>query len=188
MKEPKKIVEFIESLVVEINSRGKAGSQVSIDQLDNWLDIGDMELNGLLYDTLSDARYSSIFNFRVTCETIKRITVSYLLKCIQLDLDGEYTHSGYLAGIELSNWIKYWTKNRDIESQEFDVIVNNVADIYKLGDQELKVRIINGLLEHLLDEKALRLAFSHWKDDNVLCVAFNLGINPRLPIPERLPS
>jgi hypothetical protein len=46
-----------------------------------------------------------------------------------------------------------------------------LGHLYKVGDPDLRIGIVQATLEHLFEQKQIRKFFSGWKNDEVLAAA-----------------
>ena len=100
------------------------------------------------------------------------VMADYLLECLATNPpEGNFIHSGVLAGHELSAWLKHLAAIPGAEGVISDV-AKRLEFIYKTSDSDTRARVEMGALEHILESPRLRPFFTHWKEDPVLRVGY----------------
>ncbi|MEQ1904427.1 MAG: hypothetical protein ABL888_09600 [Pirellulaceae bacterium] len=98
---------------------------------------------------------------------------SYFLECMVLPSASDTTaiHSPCEAASELVRWFEWYVSRVDIPS-EIKRIVEQIAIVFKSGNQFVRNCIETGFLEHVLEVPEYRQYFSHWAHDAILSESY----------------
>ncbi|MCE5230592.1 hypothetical protein LLG95_13505 [bacterium] len=142
------------------------------------LDImADSDLNrpSLLIAMMSNSdvleKMESCFSF----EEITDLHFEFAKRCIIQNPDGVTAPNRYIAAHELVNWLI------ELKRSHEEKIVNDfvywLECFYKefILDEDVKICIITGILEHLFEDVDIRLKFLYWRDDPMLVEAYKMA-------------
>jgi len=150
-------------------------------QINHWKQSTDREVLGALVELMLDKNYYIKITPKLVFEDYYPFLFDYYINCMQNDIDGEWAHSNYIASYELRNFIeRVWTDKQlsDKELKELrQEIKNKLEKICITASDTFKIVLINGLFEHLFDNKVIRKYFSDWKSKNKLKIFYECAIN-----------
>jgi len=182
-----KLKQFcLSSLEKNYNEPNEKKINIKKDVLDIIIKSDDLEFKGILYCMLSENQRYYIFEVDDVVSFKKEFYTAFLLECFTFKGENDFIPSQYFATYELAGWIIGWYKKRLFNADEFLKFQNTIKKIYQNSDRDIKILIINGLFESLFINKKISKIFSNWKRDNVMNIAYQLGLNPRLSIPKEL--
>jgi hypothetical protein len=102
-----------------------------------------------------------------TCRLICR----YFLLCIAEDPPEGIGQGRYEAAGDLESWVDHLS-SMDGTGKNLHEIVVAVTKLYLDGNEDVRMAIETGFLEHVLEQVRLRPLFAHWADDEQLKVAW----------------
>jgi len=145
---------------------------VSKTKVLEWMRSPDIEVRGALYSKIRDAALAKRIEPPLQFEDYFNLVVPYFEQCIEHDPDGEWSHSRYLAGHEFVSWIlDFWNK-KDVPREKLAEIKHRLGDLYRRGSEDVREGVINGVLEHLFENRQLANYFKEWESDPVLGRAY----------------
>lgn len=142
---------------------------IAYSDVQTWMASGDIEILGLTHHLLSDQR------FRVEppipiLDYIK-FTKHYYERCLLENPDGAWSDSRHSAGTDLVNLFAYVWRDSSVLRPILDDLKAWLGRLYKDGDPDLRICIVQTTLEHLFEQEQIRNFFSDWKNDEVLAAA-----------------
>ena len=122
-----------------------------------------IETDALLYEFTRDHwhRIEPRLARSETCALIER----YLLGCIRENPSGGRALGRYDAAGELERWFDH------LAGAEDDIlprVVDAVTTLFLTSDNNVRLAIEHGFLEHVLEQTAMRPLFAHWANDDRL--------------------
>jgi hypothetical protein len=158
-------------LSTEVESAIQGTGPIEKPDILRWIEDGDLATKARVYALTASAwsRIRPAMSMDEQCGFMSE----YLLECLATNPDGDddYLHGGFEAGHAIAGWLKHL-----LSMPETAVVIANVAAgleaLYRRGDQDTRIRIEQGALEHLLEEPRLRRFFAHWETDPLLREAY----------------
>lgn len=120
---------------------------------------------------------SELFSFVMSPENVVRIhpkltfedyqltALTYLKRCIIDDPPESIAHSRVTACYEFVGYFKWIWQDPFMREAGAQVAKEWVRELYIQGDSDRRLAIIQGALEHLFENHAIREFFSDWKAD-----------------------
>lgn len=133
----------------------------------------DTEVAGAVYDIVTNDELRKRIDPPVSAIELERGIVGYLERCILTDPKGEWTLTRYGAAWEAQRYILELWDSGNGNSDSFVKWKKWMEKLYRAGDEEIKRAIVDGILEHLFEEKGLRDLFADWKVDSQLRTAYD---------------
>lgn len=150
-------------------------------QIDRWKQSSDMETLGALVELITDKKYFKYIKPALEFKDYYPFLFNYYLTCITNKYDGEWVHSNYMAAYELKNFIEGIWDDKQLSEYEKNKlrkeIKNKLEQITLTADKNLKEILINGLFEHLFDNKAIKNYFKDWKHKKNLKSFYEYALN-----------
>jgi len=141
-----------------------------------WMRSPDIEVRGALYSKIRDAAMAKRIEPPLQFDDYFNFVVPYFEQCIELDPAGEWSHSRYLAGHEFITWIvDFWNK-KEVPREKVAEIKRRLGDLYRRGNEEVRDGVLNGVLEHLFENRQLANYFKEWESDPVLGQAYGAAL------------
>lgn len=137
-----------------------------------WMASDDLETLGALHAFLSKGNHLGRVSPSLSREDLAGFAMRYFEKCLRQNQEGEWAHGRYAAAWDIASWFGALWKRGSAESALLDQIKDWLAKLYKGADAELKRCIVDGALEHMFENKAVRTFFAEWKADPELATAF----------------
>ena len=133
----------------------------------------DLETAGVAYDIASEDRKRKRIDPPVPDVELESFAMSYLGRCIQQDPEGEWCLSRYDAASEAQRWmLNIWDSERGT-GESLANWKDWIEKLYRAGDEKIKRAVVDGILEHLFEEKEMRQLFADWKTDSQLQTAYD---------------
>lgn len=160
--------------------------KIGKEKILKWMQDEDVEALGALFHFLSKPEmYSRIVPY-LTYEDHHDFWLRYFEKCLLEDPDGDWADSRYGAGNTLTNlFIELW-KDNQVPRKKLLEIKRWLGKLYKSSNDEVRLAIVQGTLEHLFEYPELRKYFAEWKKDPALRTAYSEALDwPRYGRSER---
>jgi hypothetical protein len=138
-----------------------------------WMRSPDLEVRGALYSMITDAERAARIKPALQFEDYYAFVLDYLEQCIEEGPDGEWTDSRYLAGHQLVAWINNFWNNEAVPRARLTEIKHRLANLYKRGDEDVRDAVLNGVLEHLFENRQVANYFSDWERDPALARVYD---------------
>jgi hypothetical protein len=142
---------------------------VACSDVQRWMASTDIEILGFTYALLSDRRIR--IEPPVPLDDYVKFVKLYYERCFRENPDGEWSDSRYSAGMDLVNLFAHLWRDSSVPRPILDDLKVWLGRLYKKGDPDIRICIVQATLEHLFEQEQLREFFSDWKDDKVLAVA-----------------
>ena len=163
------------SAYAEVVRRLGSEERIARDDVRRWIDSGDLLTWSAVHALLRDAgaRIDPAISAGEQADFMRR----YLLRCIEENPSpGEYLHGGYQAAWELAARLKEWRGHGGKPAKALRGIALDLDKIYRRGDDATRNRVLCGVLEHALEDAALRPYFADWDRDPELREAYKLAL------------
>ncbi|MCL1917395.1 MAG: hypothetical protein FWG14_03615 [Peptococcaceae bacterium] len=145
-------------------------------EFEKWSKSPSLEDLGALFVLIFDKSFYEKINPFLSIEDYQGFLLPYFKRCIIENINGyENTtdiSTRYEACWELLNWFNYLWKDQEKHGEQLLEIKKYIADLYESNDAEIRVAIVNGILEHLFENKKIRKFFSDWKRNPMLHQAY----------------
>jgi hypothetical protein len=162
------------SAYAEILAALQSDGPVARDDVQRWIESGDLLAWGGVYRLLDDA-YARV-EPEYGDDTF-RFMRDYLLRCLEENpLPGEFVHGGYEAAWELASVLKAWRRRGGRAAEAIRGIAVELEKIYRRGDDATRNRVLCGVLEHVFEDSGMRPHFTNWDRDPGLREAFRLAV------------
>jgi len=162
-------------LTLEVLEAEQSASPIPRELVLRWMADPDLETRALVYRLTRKgwSRITPELNADEQCSFMAR----YLLDCMNTDPRGEENiHSGFEAAWEFASWLKHLRTLQGME-QVIARAVRDLEQLYLRSDPRTRNRIETGAVEHILEDKALRKYFAHWRDDPELHTGYDLCVS-----------
>jgi len=142
---------------------------VSLSDVHEWAKSSDIEILGFTHGLIHNGRFR--IEPALSLTEYKEFVKHYFERCLREDPQGEWSDSRYSAGGDLVNIFARLWRDSCAPRETLKELKVWLGDLYKEGDEKIRTCIVTATLEHLFEQKDIRLFFSDWKDDKVLAVA-----------------
>ena len=144
---------------------------IPLSDLREWMKSSDIEIVGFAYHMTGNARFRIEPSLPVEeyVDFIKR----YYERCLRENPDGDWSDSRFTAGTDLVNVFGHLWRDSQVPRPLLDDLKHMLGRLYKAGDDEIRISIVQATLEHLVEQKPIREFFSDWQKDPVLRVAYD---------------
>ena len=140
-----------------------------------WMDSQEIEILGAVSSYILEKEYTERIEPRLTFEDVHPFIMAYYERCLLENPDGDWADSSYEAAWDLVNWFNYLWSEKERRIKEIEEFKQWVGNLYKTGDRRLQDCIVNGIVEHLFENKKIRIYFNDWKKDPLLKKAYAQG-------------
>ncbi|HEX8154690.1 MAG TPA: hypothetical protein VF698_16270 [Thermoanaerobaculia bacterium] len=148
--------------------------EIARDEVRRWMASDDLPTLAALYVLLEKA--SARITPELELDEMTALMRRYLLRCIEEDpprTDG--VHGGFEAAWTLSACMKQWRKIAGSDKIVRDTI-SALKSLYRRSDETTRNRVLCGVLEHALEDPALRPFFGDWQRNRELREAHKLAL------------
>jgi len=132
----------------------------------------DIYVQATLYDHIMDARYARKIVPSLELSDYLTFVPSFTKRCMQMQSSNEAIEGQELVGYEFMRWFVSLYEDKSISRETLVRLKRWLADFYRESDAELRVSLVNIILEHLFENKKIRRFFSDWKTDPILSQAY----------------
>lgn len=144
---------------------------IPLTDLSRWMRSSDIEILGFANSMMHEAR------FRIEPPLSPHEYVGYLERyyerCIRENPDGKWSDSRHSAGTNLVNTFGSLWSDSSVPRELLDDLKNWLARLYKESDEDARACLVTATLEHLVEQKPIREYFSDWREDALLCKAYD---------------
>lgn len=143
---------------------------IALSDVQRWVASSDIEILGLTYSLLSDRRFR--IEPPIPLSEYIRFIKHYYSRCLRENPDGEWSDSRHSALSDLVNVFASLWRDSSVPRPVLDDLKMWLAQLYKEGDADIRICIVQATLEHLLEQEPMREFFADWKNDEMLAVAY----------------
>lgn len=140
-----------------------------------WMQSEELRVLGAVY-VLTDKAWGRI-QPTLAGDTICAFILRYYIRCI---VEGPQSEDFVLSRYEAANTMAEWIKHLCNKRPETDTLLQQVAatlrTAYLNGQEEIKECLVNGVLEHVFEERDLVALFEDWKWDGRLSGAYEAAL------------
>ena|SRR5437868_6935623 len=133
----------------------------------------DTELAGAIYDIVTTDKLRKRIEPPLADEELESLAMRYFERCILTDPKGEWTLTRYSAAREAQRCMLDLWDSEGGDNEAFVKWKKWMEKLYRHGDEAIKRAVVDGILEHLFEEKGLRQFFTDWKADSELKTAYD---------------
>jgi len=142
---------------------------VSLADLRRWLKSPDIEVQGFASGIIGDGRFR--IEPPLPFDEFLHYVMGYYGRCLRENPDGKWSDSRYSAGWTLVNIFAALWNDPLVPRGAFQELKTWLGRLYKEGNPEIRTCIVQGTLEHLVEQEEFRDLFSDWINDPVLAIA-----------------
>lgn len=126
----------------------------------------DLDLWAAVYTALGEGYYriEPEPGMELTCSFI----LSYLLRCVREDPNSDEIHSAFDAASDLATALKLWATRLPAAEPMLRLASEQVAETFLAGNEAVRARLRDAMLEHALERSAVRPFFAAWEGHPVL--------------------
>jgi hypothetical protein len=164
---------FVSDLVAGISaSPGASGGALSGAAIRRAAASDDIETLGALCHLLDKAAFRERIEPPLSFDEHHALFLRFYERCLLEDPGGEWSGSRYEAGWSLAAWSKALWHDAAVPRAKLLEIKRLLARLYKLGDGDVRICIVNATLEHLFEDRRITRWFKDWNEDAALAQAF----------------
>jgi len=141
--------------------------------VEEWMQAEDIEVLGAVFAFITEKRCFDRITPPLSLHSCLSFVMKFCGRCIIEDPKGEWSCTRYLAGAELVNWLVYVWSNKNVPTHELHRVKEWLANLYKAGDKDVKICIVQSILEHLFEHEEIREFFRDWLSDPQLRPAYD---------------
>jgi hypothetical protein len=156
-------------------ARASKSNPIPFDNLDYWIshdDVESLEVTAAIVHYLDYDKVTNNVTPPIKIDWYARTFMHYTKQCIMEDRDGEWRDSRYQAGWNFASWFNaIWQDKEKYETQIKDskLLLRN---LYLEGDDDIRVCVVNAILEHMFSDKSIAKFFLDWRNDEILNKAY----------------
>lgn len=144
----------------------EARNPIVLQQVVDWLKSDDLEVCGATCACLGKQEFSDLIQPRLDPELMDELVVQYLLRCLVEKKDSDWVHTKYEASWALADWFNKTARNAEY-LYKLEIFADKLRDLYLLYP-DLRMVLVNGLLEHICSSPASKKIFNQWKGEPLL--------------------
>ncbi len=167
------LLHEIEVILTEKSENQSNDTKISQEKVRKWMQSGNIEVLGAVFYFLTDSRYYPHIIPYLSVEDYHPFMMHYYERCLLENPDGEWADSNYAAGGSLVGWFRGLWDDPNVPRKMLDELKKWLGELYRNGDEELRICIVNATLEHLLEKKDMVKYFADWKKDPILNIAYS---------------
>lgn len=141
---------------------------IPLDKVLTWMGSEDIEALCVLSHLIRNPEYFSRIQPAVSFEEYKDFFLHYYSRCLVENPQEGKADSRYDVGHDLMYWFTWMWSNPEIPREALAEIRDWLADLYRKGDESLRLAIVHATLEHLFENEEIARYFEPWKDDPIL--------------------
>jgi hypothetical protein len=142
---------------------------VAFSDVQRWMASTDIEILGFTSALLSNRCFR--VEPPITLEDYIQFAKHYYERCLRENPDGEWSDSRFSAGTDLVNIFANLWRDSSVPRPVLVDLKSWLGRLYKEGDPDLRIGMVQATLEHLFEQEQIREFFSDWRDDEVLATA-----------------
>lgn len=142
---------------------------VAFSDVQRWIASSDIEILGFTSALLSNRCFR--VEPPITLEDYIQFAKHYYERCLRENPDGEWSDSRFSAGTDLVNIFANLWRDSSVPRPVLVDLKSWLGRLYKEGDPDLRIGMVQATLEHLFEQEQIREFFSDWRDDEVLATA-----------------
>jgi hypothetical protein len=160
--------------VREIKVEMQGAARIPATKVRTWIRSQSLAVHGAVTDLISDhsARIEPPLSMKEICEEF----LHYYRRCLLENAQSEHVPSRYIAGYELTNWFKRLWKDSSVPREYLSQLKTMLAELYKSGDSSFREALVNGVLEHLLEDSEIAQFFEDWRAEPTLKQPYDLAM------------
>jgi hypothetical protein len=158
------------SQAVAIRDRMLRGERMSWEEILSWAQSGNLELMGAAFHALTS---SALVKGEIDGVEADRFLVTYLLSVLEgCGVDPEiFQMPPTVAAHELAHLYKHWRESASPSDEKLRYIRDELSRLYVSGNEKQRRRVVDGALEHILEDPSCQPDFEDWKDNPLLASA-----------------
>jgi hypothetical protein len=161
-------------LIQAIEEKVASGAIVCRDDLENWIETGDIETWGTVAWLIKG--WPHLVEASVSQQTIADFLVEYYRRCIVESPNNDYSDSRYTAAHALAAWYKALRKTVHENHKLLGTLRKVLEDLYLCPDEKVRLAVVHGVLEHVFEDPDCIPDFQGWKHTAVLRSAYEEAI------------
>lgn len=163
-----------QALLNEISHYRDILGPIPLDLVRRWMQCDDIEVQGQSAELLSYAPYWERITPAVEENELGDLLLPYFKRCLIENPSSDLADSRYSIARELVSWFSAQQAEKDVFSQTFLLRIKEMlATLYIQSGKEIRNAVIDGFLEHVLEEQRWRPFFKDWKSHSLLRIAYN---------------
>lgn len=161
---------------MDTDSRGLQTTPVPREKVERWMQSGDINVQGAVYNFILEEKCLSRVQPPLEFEDYNQYILNFYERCIIENPDTEWVLSRYIAGYEFVNYFKWAWNIPELNRKVLEGFKKWLGDLYKRGNEEVRICIITSIIEHLFENKNISKFFNNWKEDLILQTAYSEGM------------
>lgn len=145
----------------EIERRVLAGERISRRDLRRWMGASDLETQGAVVALLD--QHQHLLTEPPTLDETVELYLGYFRRCIEENPTGDYAASRYMAAHSFVGWYRALRNDPKVPRAVLARARQMLQEVYERGGPEVRECVVNGALEHLFEDVAVREEFADWK-------------------------
>lgn len=142
------------------------------DQLIVWMQSPDIMILGVVHALLAQVSAQKCIHPALEFSDYFKFCSMYLTRCMKENPQNEWSCSRYEGGWEFCRWFVALWKDNSIAREFLSKLKEDLANLYRAADAELRTALENAVLEHLFEEGDIAIFFADWKYDEELVGAY----------------
>jgi hypothetical protein len=169
---------MLEEIVAELERpAGATGPAISQHKIHEWMGTTDPDAMGALYALLTEPAQAARINPPIDIYEVSAFLRRYFGRCITENPQSEWSDSRYSAGWDLARWLRHWAKSKDLDAAELEIWTRWLGELYKKGDDAIRLSIETATLEHVLDDSEVARIFRDWLKDPELAAGYQRSLH-----------
>jgi hypothetical protein len=163
---------FVSDVVAAIIANPEDDRPLAGEEIRRAASSDDIETLGALCHLLDKVAFRERIEPPLSFDEHQALFLRFYERCLLEDPGGEWSGSRYEAGWSLASWFRALWNDAAVPRAKLLEIKRLLARLYKLGDRDVRICIVNATLEHLFEDRRIARWFKDWNEDPALAQAF----------------
>lgn len=138
-----------------------------------WMQSTDIDVLGAVADIVIYEQHRRRITPPIEVDRFEAFLFAYYERCLREDPGSEYALSRYGVAHEIHGWFNAVPNDENVNEQMLLIHMKQwLEEVYKNSDSNIRLTIITGALEHILEEPRWREFFANWETDPILLGAY----------------
>jgi hypothetical protein len=146
---------------------------VSLERIREWMGDPNLDVQGAVCDFITAPGRAARIVPALTFEDYWAFLPRYLERCIIENPDSEWAHSRWAACHKLLWWFGALWDDPSINMSPIRGFKELLERLYLHGEENIRLALVQGTLEHLFENSSVREFFADWKSHPELRRAYD---------------
>jgi hypothetical protein len=155
-----------------------SNAPIKKSDISNWISYGDLDVLGAVFAFLSKPQHASRVAPPLSLDEWVEFTVAYFTRCLEQDKESDWVHGRYAAAWDVAAQFRFLVSRLPQSQEQVKKFKSWLAGLYKSADPPLRECLINGVFEHVVDDRRCARELKDWMADELLAGALRRARTP----------